>query len=329
MTNTPPCAVFNFYAGDEFAILQLKLVDFHSHVLKPRVVQQSTFAHNDNMKKKKALAPKATVDESPLVIDQARNLVFKTSEEMTAYFSKAISQIEEEYNSLLHEDDIQPEHQHEFEAYLESTLDEPDFIWKDEDTSLGFDLHFFIKHIDSHLGFYYIAVAYVDGEGVPTFVFTHFATKDEEIVKNYERGELVFNRIFEDLRPCAIEGDSLFEADPLAIGLFASMLKVRSDKDIPKEDFHLFAQFREETIEAADEIWKKNDMNGEVLVAFIKEFSETQVGDIFYIALTVEDQASQVHALLFSFPTNDESLVDRYRQGENLQAEEVSQESSH
>lgn len=285
------------------------------------------------MKKKKALAPKAPVDQSPLVIDEAKGLVFKTEEEMTNHFSKAIAQIEEEYNSLLHEDDIQPEHQHEFEVYLESTLDEPDFIWKDENTSqkkdLGFDVHFFIKHIDSHLGFYYIAAAYVDGQGVPTFVFTHFATKDEEIVKNYERGELVYNRIFEDLRPCAIEGDSLYEADPLAIGLFASMLKVRSEKDIPQEDFHKFAEFREETIEAADEIWKKNDMNGEVLVAFIKEFSETPWGDIFYIAVTVEDQSSQVHALLFSFPTNDESLVDRYRQGENLQAEEVSQESSH
>lgn len=32
---------------------------------------------------------------------------------------------------------------------------------------------------------------------------------------------------------------------------------------------------------------------------------------------------------MFSFPTNDESLVDRYRHGENLHAEEVVQESSH
>ncbi|NQZ19758.1 MAG: peptidase, partial [Bdellovibrionales bacterium] len=35
------------------------------------------------------------------------------------------------------------------------------------------------------------------------------------------------------------------------------------------------------------------------------------------------------HALLFSFPTSDETLVDRYRHGENLQADEVIQESSH
>jgi hypothetical protein len=36
-----------------------------------------------------------------------------------------------------------------------------------------------------------------------------------------------------------------------------------------------------------------------------------------------------VHSLLFSFPTSDTYLLDRYRQGENLQAEEVVQESSH
>lgn len=281
------------------------------------------------MKKKKALAPKRSKSQDQITVDEDKKLVFKSEEDLFKHFAQVIETVEDEYNSLLHKDDIQFEHQHEFEVYLEDTLDEPDFIWKDSESIKGLDLHFFIKHIDSHLGFYYMAIAYVDSKGVPTFVFTHFATKDEEIVKNYERGELVFNRIFEDLKSAAIEGDSLTEADPLAIGLFASMLKVRSEKDIQQTEFHQFAEFREETIEAADEIWKKNDMNGEVLVTFIKEFSETEFGDIFYIAITVEDPSSQVHALLFSFPTNDESLVDRYRQGENLQAEEVSQESSH
>ncbi len=281
------------------------------------------------MKNKKALTPAKSRSQGKVIVDQEKKLVFSSEEELFKHFAQVIETAEDEYNSLLHEDDIQPEHQHEFEVYLESTLDEPDFIWRDEETIKGLPLHFFIKHVDSHLGFYYIAIAYVDSHQIPTFVFTHFATKDEEIVKNYERGELVFNRIFEDLKSGAIEGDSLSEADPLAIGLFASMLKVRGEKDILQDDFPKYASSREETIESADEIWKKNDVNGEILVAFIKEFSDTEHGDYFYIAMTVEDQSSQVHALLFSFPTNDESLVDRYRQGENLQAEEISQESSH
>ena len=50
---------------------------------------------------------------------------------------------------------------------------------------------------------------------------------------------------------------------------------------------------------------------------------------IFYISVTLEDSGTNSHALLFSFPTNDESLVERYRHRENLQADEVIQESSH
>lgn len=281
------------------------------------------------MKKKiSKLAPKSKF-KGEYVIDSEKKLKFKSEAELFNHFAKAIEMIEDEYDSLLHEDDMQPAHQHEFEAFLESTLDDPDFIWKDSETLKGMDIHHFVKHVDSHLGFFYIAVAYVDAQGTPTFVFTHFATKDEELVKNYERGELVYHRLFEELKEGALEGDSLIEADPFAMGLYSSMMKVRSEKDILQKDFQKYAELREETIESADEIWKKTDMNGEILVTFIKEFPEHESGNTFYIAITAEDQSSSVHALLFSFPTNDESLVDRYRQGENLQADEVSQESSH
>ena len=64
-------------------------------------------------------------------------------------------------------------------------------------------------------------------------------------------------------------------------------------------------------------------------MAFIKEFNDMGVEDLHYIVVTEEDAEAQVNSLLFSFPTNDISLVDRYRQGENLEAEEVATESSH
>lgn len=127
-----------------------------------------------------------------------------------------------------------------------------------------------------------------------------------------------------------MEGDALGEGDPLAMGLYMAMLTVRSEKDIPQDKFHEFADLREDTIENADEIWRKNDLDGNILVSFIKEFPDHETTkDLTYIAVTQEDEESNVHSLLFSFPTTDQSLADRYRQGENLQAEEVSQESAH
>ena len=108
------------------------------------------------------------------------------------------------------------------------------------------------------------------------------------------------------------------------------MARLRGEKDIPQDKFQEFADLREDTIENADEIWRKNDLDGNVLVSFIKEYPDHEtITDLTYIAITQEDEESNTHSLLFSFPTNDRTLVDRYRQGENLQAEEVSQESAH
>ncbi len=277
--------------------------------------------------KKKVLVADHTLQQ--LVIDEDKKLIFKNEEELFEHFKTAIQKTESEYLSLLDREDLDEEVQEELSMYLEDTLDEPDFVWKDENPETKMTLHHYIKGFDHHGGFYYIVIAYVNAQNVPTFVLFHFATRDEELIKNYERGELIFDQEFEMLKPGAIDGDALSDGEPFAMGLYAAMLKIRSESDIPQTKFVDYAKYREETIESADEIWKKNDMDANVLVTFIKEISDPEIGDLYYVAITLEEPTNQVHALLFSFPTTDESLVDRYRQGENLQAEEVSQESSH
>ena len=62
---------------------------------------------------------------------------------------------------------------------------------------------------------------------------------------------------------------------------------------------------------------------------WVKEYQDDEISNLHYIVVTLEDLPSGTHALLFSFPTSDASLVARYRHGENLQAEEVVQEASH
>jgi phage-Barnase-EndoU-ColicinE5/D-RelE like nuclease2 len=121
----------------------------------------------------------------------------------------------------------------------------------------------------------------------------------------------------------------LTEGDALAVGLYKAMLSLRSPNDIKEEKFHDHEELREDTIEEPDEIWRSTDLSGNALVTFVKQFDEGDSDGIWYVAVTVEDEASSSHALLFSFPTTDENLIDRYRHGENLQAEEVTQEASH
>lgn len=288
------------------------------------------------MAKTKSRAKKKTTSSSSekeyIVVDEAAGLIFESEAELFGYFQGAINKLEEEYQSLRSPDDFTDEEQISREHYLEATLDEPDEVWMDDKTMEDFAIYHFIKAFEEGAeSFTYVAVAYVSSEDeYPTFVFIHFPTKDSRVWQNYQRGELVYDKTYEEVSGGAIEGDALGEGDPLAMGLYLAMLKVRGEKDIPQEMFQDFGTLREDTIENADEIWRKNDLDGNVLVSFIKEFPDHEdVKDLAYIAITQEDEESNVHSLLFSFPTTDRTLVDRYRQGENLQADEVSQESAH
>lgn len=266
---------------------------------------------------------------SPIVIDAEAGLVFGSEQELYEHFQAQIRYLESEYDSFKISGDIEEEGGRDLAKELDLTLDQPSEIWHDAITFKEFPIFHFIRPLDDMEAFH-VAITYVSSEDEPTFIFLHFITRHLDLINKYRRGDLVYDRAFEEVGFAMLEGDSLTEADPMAMGLFLAMLKLRGEKDVAFEKFQeLGAALREETIENADEIWSNNDLHGNVLVSFIKAFPDHEIKDLHYVAVTQEDPNSNVHSLLFSFPTNDETLVDRYRHGENLQAEEVAQESSH
>lgn len=128
----------------------------------------------------------------------------------------------------------------------------------------------------------------------------------------------------------AIEGDALFQDLPLAIGLYNAMLSLRGKEDILPLKFQDYADYREPSIEEPTEIWRSMSGEKDILVSFIKDYSlESTEGNFWYIAVSLEDTETQSHSILFSFPTNDANLVQRYQNGEQLNIEEVEREDSH
>ncbi len=267
----------------------------------------------------------------PIVIDEKNGLVFRSEDELYNHFRNEIESLEKEFKSYRTTDDFTDKELEDLMTNLDLTLDEPDRIWIDQTTFKNIPLyHFHKKFEDNGLVYYYVACAYMEDDS-PTFIYIHFGTKSEKLALKFQRGELVYDQMFEIYEPAYIEGDALREGDTLAFGLFSAMMKIRNEKDIPIEKFKDFAGYREETIEEPDEIWKSQNIQEQTLVTFIRDYSDKSDGkELHYIVVTQEENgAGQVHTLLFSFPTNDLTLVDRYRHGENLQAEEVVQESSH
>lgn len=265
-----------------------------------------------------------------IVIDADRGWVFSSEDELYRHFEKDILKLEKQFTSLRSPGDISESDFKIYEKHLNDVLEAPDFVWIDRETLKPEELTIFLRNFarPDEAPLFHIAVAYVT-QNMPSFVYLHFPTRDESLVNHYQRGELVFDRELSEVPLGAIEGDALFEQDPYARGLYEAMIKLRIKKDILERDFRDFAKLREEAVQDADEIWRNSDSLGNVMVTFIKEYPETEIGDFTYVVCTLEDPNSNSHSLLFSFPTRDKSLVDRYRHGENLHAEEVIQESSH
>lgn len=128
----------------------------------------------------------------------------------------------------------------------------------------------------------------------------------------------------------SIEGDALFQDLPLAIGLYNAMLSLRTKEDISPVQFQDYAKHRETSIEEPTEIWRSLSGDKDILVSFIKDYSlESMEKSFWYIAVSLEDSETQSHSILFSFPTKDKNLVQRYQNGEQLNVEEIEREDSH
>ena len=265
---------------------------------------------------------------SRIVIDEKRGLVFASEEELYNYFLPQIQTLEKEFFLKRSDEDVPESEFGRYEELLGNLLDDPDEIWEDAQSIHGHKVHIYVGHFSSETeSLFYVAHVYRTNE-TPSFVYLHFPSLDASLVDQYRRGRLIYDRVVKEVERGAVEGDALSEGDDLAVGLYKAMMKLRNGKDIKEDDFKDYEELREGTIEEPDEIWRTNDLNGNILVTFIRDFGDEEE-ELRYVVVTIEDTTSSSHALLFSFPTRDRNLVDRYRHGENLQAEEVVQEASH
>lgn len=266
-----------------------------------------------------------TALDQMIVIDPDNDLIFDNEEELFAHFKSQIQPIEEFYFEALkkHPDDIDVDSFGKYEKNLGPCLQNPDEVWL-TDKLTSSKTAIYIKKFKDDL--YHIAICYLY-EDEPSFIFMHFPTKHSGLAEEFKMGEMVFDLQTKDVYPGAIDGDALSEGDTLAVGHYKAMLVVRNEGDIPPEDFQQYSELREDSIELADEIWRVTDSYGQNIVTFIKHHPDPE--NMYYLVVTLEDSESDSNILLFSFPTNDEALVERYRQGENLQADEIIQENSH
>jgi hypothetical protein len=286
------------------------------------------------MSKKKWLATKCheckkTVEEKDaFIIDEDRDLIFCSEKCLYAHFAVPIEELEKEYMAHRTEDDIPQEDLPKYEDCLDALLEEPSEIWEDTEMVKDTVLHQYIGEFSvDDQSVYYVAIV-SQSKSTPSFVFLHFPTQDLKLVEHYRRGRLVYDKSQSEIEIESAESDALSEGDELATSLYQAMMSVRSTKDISEDEFLKYTHLRQEAIEEADEIWRNSDLQGNTVVHFIKGFNLDE-GDLSYVVVTIQDVISGSHYILFSFPSRDEQLVERYRQGESLNSETQAPAETH
>jgi hypothetical protein len=91
------------------------------------------------------------------------------------------------------------------------------------------------------------------------------------------------------------------------------MLRHRETSDIPQGEFEEYVHLVDQTIENPDEVWELQDEGDNPILTLISQHEE----NLHYVVIcTFEATESQESwRVIYSFPTREASLVQRYRRG--------------
>ena len=200
--------------------------------------------------------------------------------------------------------------------YLQQALKRPQEIWvSTNDLEQSFYTHILkVQHKKQSLYFILIC-SYVEGE--PAFVFYRMATGHMELVKKYRRDDVYKGESTSQV--AAKVPTEVFEAVEFKkSNLLAEMLTGRSPHDIALEDFSNYEQFFQETLEDPDEVFERNDDEGDSIHTYIKSF---KLGDesFFYVVvgLFFEGEESMIIPII-SFPSVDKKMYPQYAVGNKI-----------
>lgn len=260
-----------------------------------------------------------------VVIDDEWHFRFDSVKQAQVFFQPVIETIEKEVHQTFQLEEIPLETIEDLEARVTEVIENPLQIWErlmpfDKAPDGLLPVYVFLGyHGDLHA--WHVIWAHMNQDQEVTWIHYQLMTMNQSALQTFLKDELVFDHRLNQYKPAIVDGDGLSQADPLALGLFEAHLKLRQPDDIPLSDFGYWAQkLRDLTIQNPDEMRLQATWQGVNLLNLIRWFPEDdEEPGIYYVVVTVKEPYQEAFSILFSFPTRDESLVDRYRQGELVQ----------
>jgi hypothetical protein len=253
------------------------------------------------------------------------------------YFKPVINMMKEEDKSWRSKFSIAEIPSQEDELYNESlalTMESPDEIFLQRN-ELGEEIYYFFKKISENEVF---ALACLVFEHSPSFLFYHTLENKPEIIEQLKtKGEKIGNiepyltggkgvleghDEQENREDFFIDADTYENIKRKRSTFLAELVELRSETDIPMEEFYLYEHCLNKTLEKPDEIFCFKDKEDDDILVYIRSFEQDQIS-YFYLILCfqIEDQKGEEEKVLMpiiSFPSLDGALYQQYKKGEQL-----------
>ncbi|MBT3235171.1 MAG: hypothetical protein HN353_04410 [Bdellovibrionales bacterium] len=272
--------------------------------------------------------------EELLFVEDGSNRGFCRESCINDYFASHIAWYEECENSIRQTCSVSRSSEaHSFDLlddpkYVDSTLRAPDEIWKMQN-HLKEEVYIFISHFGStKKKCSSVIVICTVFNFVPSFVFLVTMTSSEKILDSFRTGDEIIEK--GQFLQSAITGHNSDESSSSLetlvaakkSSLLAEMLSVRVDADIPLESFPLYNSYLENTLQDADEIYRIEDVEGDILYSYIKSYDEGGVS-FYYIVLCLpakgEDNGAHGTIIpIISFPTLNSSTYQYFCSDERI-----------
>ncbi len=201
--------------------------------------------------------------------------------------------------------------------YLQQALKRPSEIWiTTNDLDQNFYTHILkVQHKQKNI-YFVLVCSYVEQEAA--FVFYRMCTQHIELVKKYQR-QMPYKEESGEVQVAANVPSEIFETIELKKStLLAEMLTSRSMHDIAFEDFPSYEEYFQKTLEDPDEVFEKNDEDGDPIHTYIKSF---KMGDesFFYIVVGLYFEAEESMVIpIISFPSVDKKIYPHYAVGNKI-----------
>lgn len=267
-----------------------------------------------------------------LFVEEDVGRIFCSENCISRFFASEIRKLEKEYLRHVTPSDFSEEERRTLSDLRWVTLQNPREIWREE-TRDGDQRYTLISEFEIERKPLWCICICLFLRGEPSFLFLAVPTRNPALADFYRRG----TRVQTEAGSTAVgsppfqlaadqpsdQGGAPGQVDGLASAwtedetLRAQLTQERRSDDIPTEEFGLYQEYAEETLEGPDEVWslRLKGKSSLRLYHFLRYYPDNQKSGIWYIIVARETEDHDQIEILDAFPTRDGSLAERYRRG--------------